>query len=102
MGAYLVVALLPYSDAFVVTSGDNYFADLADGEGPYFAKVAVHLHDVLELVAVPVLDEFVFAGGEEIVRVALEGDLHDRVLMGEETLVTVSKVKTPDLDILVG
>lgn len=34
--------------------------------------------------------------------IPLEHDLHDGVLMGKEGLVAISKVETPDLDVLVG
>lgn len=85
-----------------MAGADDDLADAADGERPYFAVVPVHFEDVLELVAVPVLDEAVFPRGEEVVRVALKGDVHDAVLVREEALVAVAKVEAPDLDVLVG
>ena len=56
--------------------------------------------DLLELVTVPVLDDAVLTGTEEVVSVAFfvvwdEDNTHDTVLMGKEGLVTVTKVQTP-------
>lgn len=80
---------------------DDDLADFSYGQRPYFAEVAVHFHDVFELVAVPVFDESVFTRGEEVVGVTFECDLHDAVLVGEEALVAITKIETPDLDVLV-
>lgn len=54
------------------------------------------------LVSVPVLDTAVLSYRPEVVRPLLERDLHDAVVVRKERLVAVSKVKTPDFDVLVG
>lgn len=64
--------------------------------------MALHFNDVLKFVAIPVLDEPVFTRREEIVRVSLESYLHDAISMSEEAFVTISKVQSPYLDVLVG
>lgn len=54
------------------------------------------------LVAIPVLDAAILANRPEVVAVLLERHLHDALIMGKDRLVTISKVKTPDLDVFVG
>jgi hypothetical protein len=56
---------------------------------------------VLEHVAIPILQNAVFASSEEVMCVANELDGCHGILVRKERLVAVSKVKTPDLDILV-
>jgi hypothetical protein len=54
------------------------------------------------LVAVPVLEQLVFADRPEVVRVFFESDLHHALVVREKGLVTVAEVQSPDLDVLVG
>lgn len=63
------------------------------------------------LVPVPVLEHLVLGRSPQIVAMpfvslheidlAFESDLHDALVVREDTLMTVSEVETPDLDILV-
>ena len=40
-------------------------------------------------------------GGEDVVRVGLEGDRHEGVLVREQAAVAVTEVEAPDLEVLV-
>eukprot|EP01046_Picozoa_sp_COSAG06_P064982 COSAG06_NODE_15756_length_1047_cov_1.199367_2_plen_64_part_01 len=57
---------------------------------------------MLELVAVPVLDHLILASTEEVVSARDKAQRHDGVVVGKDRLVAIAKVKSPDLDVLVG
>lgn len=56
------------------------------------------------LVTVPVFDHPILSNCPEVVTscLLLEHDAHDSFIVRKNTLVTVSKVQTPDFDVLVG
>ena len=54
------------------------------------------------LVSVPVLDSLVFTNRPEVMTILLERNLHDRVVVSIDRPMTITKVHSPDLDILVG
>jgi hypothetical protein len=54
------------------------------------------------LITIPVLDSLVFTDRPEVVTILLEGNLHDRIVMGVDRSMTISEIHTPDLDVLVG
>lgn len=103
---------------------DNKLALLANGESPNLTMMSIKLlnHFKLKkagcrqsaintrpisslpatyLIAVPVLDRFVLAGRPEVMAVLFEHNLHDALVVGKNGLVAVSKVETPDLDVLI-
>jgi len=84
-----------------MTRTDNDVTSLTSHKRKYLSKMAIKLHDMFELVAIPVFDQFVLAGGEKVVRILLEFDLHNRVLVSKEALVAITKVKAPEFDVLV-
>src|SRR5690606_27134703 len=103
----LLLAFVPHDDALVVARADEEFAAVAHRQRPHLAVVTVQPLDLLELVAVPVLDRPVLAATEEVVAVAVrvvrdEADLQNAVLVPEQRLVTVTKVEAPYPDVLVG
>ena len=54
------------------------------------------------LVSVPVLDSLVFTNRPEVMTILLERNLHDRVVVSIDRPMTIPKVHSTDLDILVG
>ena len=54
------------------------------------------------LVSIPVFQHLVFTDSPEIVRVLLEGNLHNTFLMRKNRFMTVSEIKPPYFDILIG
>lgn len=54
--------------------------------------MSLHFHDLLKLISVPVLDQLVLTCREEVVRILLESNLHDGVLMGKEALVAIAEI----------
>lgn len=119
---YRLVRLLPDTNRLVVRTGDDKVPAVGDGEGPNLSRVTSELLDALELeasegqlcsapvssemkshlISIPVLDHPVLADAPEKVGALLEGDAHDALLVGEERPVAISKVETPNLDVLVG
>jgi hypothetical protein len=57
---------------------------------------------ITHLVSIPVLDHPILAHRPETMGPLLKRDLHDRVVVREYRAVTIAKVHTPDLDVLVG
>ena len=56
---------------------------------------------MLEIVSIPTFDGLVFTGREEEVSVCKETNGHDAIVMSENGLVAISKVQSPDSDILI-
>jgi hypothetical protein len=54
-----------------------------------------------DLVAIPILEHLVLAHSPKVVRVLLERDLHDAVLVGKQRAVAIPEIEPPDLDVLV-
>ena len=53
------------------------------------------------LVSVPVLEEPVLANSPKAMTVRLKRDLHNTVVVRKDGPMTITKVQTPDLDILI-
>src|SRR5690606_589090 len=67
----LLLCLLPYPDALVVTCTDEEVTAAADGDGPHLTVVSVESLDLLKFVAVPVPYGAVLAAAEEVMTVAV-------------------------------
>ena len=53
------------------------------------------------MIRIPLLDLLVFTSAEEEMRLRHKLKAHDAVIVGKHRPVTVTKVKTPDLDVTI-
>lgn len=58
--------------------------------------------DNTDLVSIPVFHHLVFANCPKVMGLFLKRDLHNRFIVREYGFVTVTKIETPDLNVLVG
>ena len=65
--------------------------------GPNFSVVAIKFLDLVEFVAVIVLDDSIFGCRKEVVAVSLNA-----VLMGEEGFVAIAEIEAPYSNVFVG
>ena len=54
------------------------------------------------LIPIPVLEQAILPNTPEVVRAALESNLHHTPVVREQRLMAVAEVETPYLDVLVG
>ena len=52
-------------------------------------------------ISIPIFEELVFTDGKEVVSVWNEFYIHNRIIMREYGFMTVSKIQTPQLYILI-
>lgn len=97
----MLLSLSPDSDALVSTHSDEVIANARHGEAPYSSEKAVEREDLLVRVTVDHLDFTVLGGGEDVVGVSDEPHTGDAVLVQEHTLVDVSELHSPDLEVFV-
>lgn len=62
----------------------------------------IRTEPVIYLVSIPIFEHFILAYRPKVVCIALESHLHYAVLVCKQRFVTVPKVETPYLDVLVG
>lgn len=98
---HIMVSRGTYPDRPVSSAGEQHVALRTECHGPDLVVMALECMDQLPLVAVPVLDEPVFAAREEVMCLRHEDDLRHCVVVREERFVTVTKVHAPDLNVLV-
>ena len=81
---------------------DDEVSVSADRQRPHLAMVARQLKQHLVSVDIPVFEQPVLPHREAVVCVVNKRDLHHRVPVRKQRLVTVAKVEAPDLIVLAG
>ncbi len=57
--------------------------------------------DMLKVVCIPTLKEGIFTSREEKVSISHKLHTHDTLIMSKDRLMTITKVKTPDTNVLI-
>jgi len=71
-------------------------------KSPDIVKMLFETLDLVVGVSIEILNSAIFWACEKVVRIFDEFDLCDGILVDKHGLMAVSKVKTPELDVLVG
>jgi len=75
---------------------------MRNSKSPDIVKMLFEALNLVVGVPIEVLDSAIFWACEEVVRIFDEFDLCDSILVHKHGLMAVSKVKAPELDVLVG